>query len=1394
MILRILMTAFWAACVIPGLAAPAFEEDFERIPVGAFEDGANGWSLMQNTKTSAWLQDVPDRGRALRILDDHSAQTDATCRLRHTFEVGWGRSTVCLKMMMQQGQAERASQDMGLHLFCEGTLILDLFFSGGELRTWQGPAWESLQPPVKWQAGRWYDIELDIDSPAGTATVSVDGESHGTVDLRGKAGGLSMIELTCQRYAMGELWVDDIRVEHILPPELAAQPGREWRQASADERQEDWFADEGSVIRDGVLRSQGRGFASMRRLVRLEMTRFLPVLRMKVEPKGHATCTVYLRTVEATPRAAVLESRSGHVGLREYDVFALTGWQGTELCDVLVSAHEGEGLGISGLRVDNGTPADYLQQAGYAQRFIKPSTRANALPGPVGLKIVGQPNARVPVTFGVPFKAGVLSDPAPLRLRGEGGAALPLQARPLSLWPDGTVRWLLVDTTADSPVSGRLDVELVDSGKRARPQAMARSEGGQIRVRLAQGTLTIPTGSYGPITGLAGGLDGTWQFVARVGERTYRSSRAAPDGFASYEAHIEENGPLRTTVCMRGLLASGPLALGTYELRLTAYRDVPWVELAPTFTLTTQEPEVQLQELSLILGGTFAPGSVAVGGDEPLHVHRQAGSALSLLQDQRERYSIAVDGEQRAGGKHAMGWIDTGSCLVAVRRFWQQFPKRLALSDDQLRVELWASSVKPRRFGRGAAKTHNILLAFYDAPLSAEQAVRTATAFEHPAVIYPGAEVYRASGALGPVVLPSAENAAMDAVYEYALNRRIQERERRASTSYGMVHFGDINHINSEIDAHKAFFMQWARTGDRKWLDFGLDWALHGQDIDVCHYSPNPREIGIHHSHYPSDHNNGGLTLTHTWIEGQLFRYYLTGDRRSLMAADLAGRAFSTGLLTSGQMFDGGRKGNGIGSRAYGRACWALCELYRATGNPRYTWAMKRLLGYLTGSLRQDGAVPASHNGAGAWSVSDECPHMAAICAVGIARYTELTGDRSFLPALERIARWQMSRGAMPEKLGIMYHNYPGGEVIHFVDACADMLEAWGYLYEVTRKPIYRDFAEMVFDTALDMNARWRSDWTMSVANMLLYLARREGWQSRPEYAPLSTLDGPPTTAWLRECQNPDGGFGLTPDLLSDMDSTYRAVHALALLGAQPKRKQACIDWVGTCHNEDGGFAGEPGWHSNAAWTWFALKTLKALDTPIPDADKTVQWLTSLGNEDGGNGSSPVTGKMAYHPSWPSSAEYTSYKAQALSILAQEPPNGEAMAEFLRGLQVEGKGFKHRGGEANSGYTLDALEGLGALDAGPKDAEGCADWLTSLRREDGGYGPEGVSHSTLRHTAQCVLGLAALGHKLEPGDAQATRGYILACQDAGGGFAYRPGHTPTVLATWYALRAMRAVP
>jgi len=64
-----------------------------------------------------------------------------------------------------------------------------------------------------------------------------------------------------------------------------------------------------------------------------------------------------------------------------------------------------------------------------------------------------------PVTSGIPFAQGVLVNVSKVRLL-KGGSEIPAQFLRTAVWPDDSVRWLLVDFQVDLPASGTASLTL----------------------------------------------------------------------------------------------------------------------------------------------------------------------------------------------------------------------------------------------------------------------------------------------------------------------------------------------------------------------------------------------------------------------------------------------------------------------------------------------------------------------------------------------------------------------------------------------------------------------------------------------------------------------------------------------------------------------------------------------------------------------------------------------------------------------------------------------------------------------------------------------------------------------------------------------------------------------
>ena len=99
--------------------------------------------------------------------------------------------------------------------------------------------------------------------------------------------------------------------------------------------------------------------------------------------------------------------------------------------------------------------------------------------------------ADAPVTVGVPWPAGALQAPDALRLLDAAGKELPLQTEVLSRWPDGSVKWALLDFQATARRNATVAFWL-DYGADARAAAPAPSPLG---VREDESLVTVATGA-----------------------------------------------------------------------------------------------------------------------------------------------------------------------------------------------------------------------------------------------------------------------------------------------------------------------------------------------------------------------------------------------------------------------------------------------------------------------------------------------------------------------------------------------------------------------------------------------------------------------------------------------------------------------------------------------------------------------------------------------------------------------------------------------------------------------------------------------------------------------------------------------------------------------------------
>ncbi|MBN2450123.1 MAG: hypothetical protein JXR77_07020 [Lentisphaeria bacterium] len=507
-----------------------------------------------------------------------------------------------------------------------------------------------------------------------------------------------------------------------------------------------------------------------------------------------------------------------------------------------------------------------------------------------------------PVTGGIPIPEGQLADAAAMRLTADG-REVPAQIRTTARWLDGSVKWVLITLLADvAPESERVFTLEYGRGvgRTAAGTDLLRQDGDGVLLLpgpcafriLADGTLELP--GEGPCATVATGSGG----------QPCTSPAAA-------EIRIEERGPLRATVAVRSRLGlpDGQGGIGI-EQRISVFRGLPLVHLAHTFVVEAEAAFAEVESLSLRLplgASSWRLGRVAGGS-----VELPAGSAAIQHFD----HAFTVSGEESEG--RLTGSALGGDALVAVRDFWQQYPKGFRAGNGVFEVDLCPDFEAGRydafpfekeghqlyyylrqgryRFRRGMAKTHDLLIGVACGP----QAPAYATLFQRPLLLVAPPQWLCDSLAFYAVApRDTTRFRAYEESIDRNLSRYIETRERQHD--YGLMNFGDwygergANWGNIEYDTQHALLLEFIRSGNEEAFFLADQAERHNRDIDTVQWAPDPGAVGMVYIHqmghvggYYTESVPGtlgipqaGATISHAWAEGHFNHYFLTGDRRS---------------------------------------------------------------------------------------------------------------------------------------------------------------------------------------------------------------------------------------------------------------------------------------------------------------------------------------------------------------------------------------------------------------------------------------------------------------------------------------------------------------------------------
>ncbi len=309
----------------------------------------------------------------------------------------------------------------------------------------------------------------------------------------------------------------------------------------------------------------------------------------------------------------------------------------------------------------------------------------------------------IPVTTGVPFPRGVLSNASGIRLVNENGEVLPMQVRETARWSRyGYIKWVLCDFVVD--LAGDEKLLYVEYGPDVKqtPEAALKVDagGGEMPVldtglwvlddglwlRNADGNLQLLLDS----SALSGG------YVEHLDGRIYRMS--PDDDYA-----IEESGSEKVVVRRKGwYTTSAGERFCQYIVRYHFYRNSPLVRIFHSWIFTGDGNRDGIADIGWRFGYGTTPSEAAFltdfGGD---------GKWVTgdyLLQYDYEHFSVvAGDREDTYAGGRAPGVSKVRLGDVDVyfgsKDFWQNYPSELEFTNDAFYFHSWP------RHGRAAGWT-----------------------------------------------------------------------------------------------------------------------------------------------------------------------------------------------------------------------------------------------------------------------------------------------------------------------------------------------------------------------------------------------------------------------------------------------------------------------------------------------------------------------------------------------------------------------------------------------------------------------------------------------------------------------------------------------------------------
>jgi len=660
------------------------------------------------------------------------------------------------------------------------------------------------------------------------------------------------------------------------------------------------------------------------------------------------------------------------------------------------------------------------------------------------------------ITIGVPFPKGALSSTDEIALFS-GDDEIFCQKSVTGRWPDGSIRWVLLDFQTDVDCS--IDQELrlcygdgVSSDSNFDSPIVLRETRERIEVDNGILRFAIPKDGFNlfdslslsDIEVISTGQSHGFSVTDRKGRKFSTIFDPSP------RIEVELSGPLRTVIRARGSHSEpGGRRFIDYNVRIHVRAGKPYLVISYQFINREEGEFVLIDEISYKLGlGLPTDGSAVIRSAENGYSTRLEDMIVrgrKGLEITSGRSAIRAEGiaECYVEDSWIGWWHGERGMATCIRHMSANFPKRISLDRRGMSVDLYPKSREPLKLYQGSAKTHEMMFLFHDGTITPEEISQRTFLFHLPPMPVIPAEWYQRCGVLGEIYPPTPGGCSR---IEAVLKDMIDSKPR----GYGMMHFGDepnqaytaqergggdVVWTNNEYDTPHICLVEYARSGERRFFSIAEAAAKHWIDVDHIHYSPDPMKSGglcIH----SADHCRGqNVSPSHEWVDGLFEYYHWTWD----VEAKEVGMAVGENIMRYIEKLGPG----GYSVREIGWTLYNVLGLYEETCDDKYLAVARKLVENIGRWAENEDGLRSPYT----LHFVGHSVFMSAITLIALKRYHLITGDK----IAERIIIGESDRlieeALSPE--GIFYYKeFPS--VRYYSEAGLMMLEPLEYCYRLT--------------------------------------------------------------------------------------------------------------------------------------------------------------------------------------------------------------------------------------------------------------------------------------------------------------------------------------------------------